>query len=110
MRKTISILLCSAVVVLLGALPALAGGESADASAVYKAKCAMCHGPDGAGQTAMGKKLNVRALGSAEVQKMTDAQLTAIINDGKGKMPAYKGKLNAGEVSGLISLIRKMKK
>jgi len=34
----------------------------------YKAKCAACHGATGAGDTAMGKNLKLRDLGSADVQ------------------------------------------
>lgn len=81
--------------------------SGSDGAALFKAKCAMCHGPDGAGTTAMGKKLGVRPLGSAEVQKQTDAVLSGIINKGKGKMPAYGGKLSADEVAALIAQIRK---
>src|SRR6187455_3391645 len=93
------------LITLLIALPLLADG-----AATFKAKCAMCHGPDGAGQTTMGKNLKLRDLRSAEVQKQTDAELTKMISDGKGKMPAYKSKLSTVEISSLVELIRKMKK
>ena len=43
----------------------------ADAAADYKAKCATCHGPDGKGDTAMGKTMKVKDLGSADVQKQS---------------------------------------
>jgi hypothetical protein len=49
----------------------------------------MCHGQDGSGDTAMGKKLKVRDLRSAEVQSQTDAQLTDIITKGKPPMPGH---------------------
>src|SRR5258706_2509401 len=45
---------------------AAAGLYAADRAAVYKAKCAGCHGADGSGQTAMGKAMKLRDLGSAE--------------------------------------------
>jgi cytochrome c6 len=103
MKKTVIALLALVV-----ALPLFAAGP--DGAAIYKAKCAMCHGPDGAGQTAMGKNLKVRDLRSADVQKQTDAELTKLIVDGKGKMPAYKGKLNDAEVKALVAFIRSIKK
>lgn len=81
-----------------------------DGASIFKAKCAMCHGPDGTGQTAMGKSLKIRALGSAEVQKQTDAELTNIITNGKNKMLAYKGKLTAEEIKTLVAFIRNLKK
>jgi cytochrome c551 len=92
------------------ALVVVAAPLFADGAAVYKAKCAMCHGPDGAGQTPTGKSMKVRDLGSADVQKQSDADLTKIITDGKGKMPAYKGKLTPAEITSVIEVIRKMKK
>lgn len=95
-------------VIVVMAVPAVAA--AADGAAAYKAKCALCHGPDGAGQTAMGKKLNLRDLRAPEVQKQTDKELTAMIADGKGKMPAYKAKMSAEEISALVAYIRTLKK
>jgi mono/diheme cytochrome c family protein len=86
------------------ALPVVATAE--DAAAVYKAKCAMCHGPDGAGQTPTGKTMKAHDLASADVQKATDEELAKAISDGKGKMPAYKGKIDAKTIEGLIKIIR----
>lgn len=87
-----------------------ASAFAADGAAVYKAKCASCHGADGAGQSAIGKKMNLRDLGSPEVQKQTDAELYAWTADGKGKMPAYKGKLSDAEIKALVAYMRTMKK
>ena len=70
----------------------------ADGGADFKAKCAMCHGADGKGDTSMGKTLKVRDLGSADVQSQSDADLTGIITNGKGKMPKYDGKLTADQI------------
>ena len=81
----------------------------ADGPALYKAKCAACHGPDGSGSTAVGKSLKVSSLGSADVQKLTDAELSKAIADGKGKMPAYGKKLTAEEIQSLVAVIRTMK-
>lgn len=107
MKKTLTIVtLC----ILIAAPSALAGGGGSDGAAIYKAKCAMCHGPDGAGQTTMGKNMKLRAFGSAEVQKQTDAELVKWIADGKGKMPAYKAKLTPADIDALVALIRTMKK
>ncbi|HXG59044.1 MAG TPA: cytochrome c [Thermoanaerobaculia bacterium] len=103
-RKVLA--LTAVVMLVVATVPAIA----ADAAATYKAKCAACHGPDGSGQTAMGKKMQLRDLGSPEVQKQTDKELTALITDGKGKMPAYKDKLSSEEITALVGFIRKMKK
>jgi cytochrome c6 len=81
----------------------------ADNAAVYKAKCAACHGADGAG-SAVGKKLGSHDFRSDEVQKMPDDDLASITAKGKNKMPAYEKQLKPEEIKGLIAYIRAMKK
>src|SRR6478672_2720146 len=76
-----------------------------DAAATYKAKCAMCHGADG-----KGGKMGTRDFASAEVKAETDAQLTDIITKGKGKMPAYSGKLKDTEIKDLVTYVRGLAK
>ncbi len=78
---------------------------SESAADLYKSKCAMCHGADGT-KTMMGAK----PLSGAEVQGMSDADLNGAITNGKGKMPAYKGKLTDAQITELVSYIRTLKK
>jgi mono/diheme cytochrome c family protein len=77
---------------------------------LFKGKCGMCHGPDGAGKTMMGEKLKISDLRSADVQKKTDADLKAIIIKGKDKMPAYETKLNKEQIDKLVAHIRDLAK
>jgi hypothetical protein len=70
-------------------LSALAKADNA-AEATYKAKCAMCRGPDDKGDTATRKTMKVKDFASDEVQKMSDADLTDSVRKGKSKMPPYK--------------------
>jgi cytochrome c6 len=106
-RKLLAIL--SAVAVTAVALPAFADAGP-DAAAIYKSKCAMCHAADGSGNTPTGKAMKVRDLRSAEVQKMTNEEMTKVIADGKGKMPAFKSKLDQASIDALIAFIRTLKK
>jgi cytochrome c6 len=101
-----SSVLFSAAILFLTATPARAQGDAA----LFKAKCAACHGADGKGNTSMGKTLKVRDLTSEDVQKQTDAQLTDVTANGKGKMPAYKGKLTDDQIKQLVAFIRTLKK
>lgn len=78
----------------------------ADAPGDYKAKCAMCHGANGEGKAAM-KTVD---FGSADVQKASDAELTETITKGKGKMPAYDGKLTKDQIGEIVKWIRTLKK
>jgi mono/diheme cytochrome c family protein len=75
------------------------------AEATYKAKCAMCHGGDGKGETPTGKTMKVNDFASETVQKMSDADLTDAIAKGKGKMPAFKT-LTADQVKDLVAYVR----
>jgi mono/diheme cytochrome c family protein len=43
------------------------------------------------------------------VKKLTDAELTKVTADGKGKMPAYKGKLSDAYISALVAYMRTLK-
>jgi cytochrome c6 len=89
---------------------ALAGSAfAADGAAIFKAKCAMCHGADGSASTGMGKTMGLKPLGSPEVQKTSDADLTALIANGKGKMPSYKGKLTDDEIGAVIKYVHTLK-
>jgi cytochrome c6 len=99
MKKTLT---CSLLLAL--ALPVVA---FADGAAIYKTKCAACHGPDGSGQTKVGQNLKVRDLRSAEAQKLTDAEITKVLTDGKGKMP--KSKLPADDIKAVIGFVRSLK-
>ena len=84
---------------------------AADSGAdLFKTKCAACHGADGKGETPMGKRLGIKDLGSADVQKQSDADLTAAISKGKGKMPAYDGKLSGDQIQDLVKYVRSLKK
>jgi mono/diheme cytochrome c family protein len=99
MTKTLTCSLLLAV-----ALPMAA---FADGAATYKTKCTPCHGADGSGQTPVGKNLKVRDLRSPEVKKLTDAEITKVLTDGKGKMP--KSKLEAADIKSVIAYIRTLK-
>jgi len=83
-----------------------AKADVAAAEATFKAKCAMCHGADGKGKAAMANT----DLTAADVQKKSDADLSAVITDGKPpKMPAYKS-FTPDQVKDLVAYIRSLKK
>jgi mono/diheme cytochrome c family protein len=77
--------------------------------AVYEAKCKGCHGATGVANPALAKALNVemKSLGSADVQKLSDAQLGAISKNGKGKMRPVT--LTDAEVSNVVAFQRTFK-
>lgn len=88
---------------------ALAGSAfAADGAATYKAKCAMCHGPNGDASTGMAKSMGLKPLNSPDVQKASAADMTALVTNGKGKMPAFKGKLSDDEISAVVTYVKSL--
>ena len=82
-----------------------AKADTAAAEATFKAKCAMCHGADGKGKASM----KTPDMTSADVQKKSDADLSGVITNGKGKMPAYKT-MTPDQVKDMVAFIRSLKK
>ena len=74
----------------------------------YKAKCAGCHGPDGKGETSVGKAMKVQDFCSDTVKKESDAVLANIIKKGKNKMPSYEAKLTDAEIKDVVAYIRSL--
>jgi mono/diheme cytochrome c family protein len=89
------------------AAPAFAQSAGAD---TYKAKCAMCHGPDGTAAVPMGKMYKIPSFKDPDQVKATDSALEAITKDGKGKMPSYNGKLTDAQIKDVITFIRTLQK
>ena len=88
-------------------LPAFAQNTGA---ATYSSKCQMCHGADGAGSTPAGKAMKAPSFLSPASVKESTADLIAITKNGKGKMPAYAGKLTDAEITAVIAHVRTLQK
>jgi mono/diheme cytochrome c family protein len=73
---------------------------------VYKSKCAMCHGADGTGNTPAGKAMKAPSFATL---KASEADMIAATKNGKGKMPAYAGKLTDAQIKDTVSYIRTLK-
>src|SRR5277367_6263470 len=69
-------------------------------------KCGSCHGPDGSANVPAGKALKARDFHSPDVQGQTDADLAAVIANGKNKMPAYGKQLKAQDIADLVAYTR----
>ncbi|MFZ0632554.1 MAG: cytochrome c [Acidobacteriaceae bacterium] len=99
----------AAMILLAASIAAPAFAQSAGAD-TYKAKCAMCHGPDGTAATPMGKMMKIPSFKAPDQAKATEASYIATTKDGKGKMPAYNGKLTDGQIKDVVSYIRSLQK
>jgi len=90
------------------------GASAADAKAgqeVFAKSCKSCHGADGTPNPAIVKmmKVDMKNLGSAEVQAQSDADITKIITEGKGKMKPVKT-VSGAAVDNVVAYVRTLKK
>ena len=95
------------LLILAGSTSSFAQSSGAD---IYNAKCKMCHGADGVGDTPAGKAMKAHPFNSPDVLKASDADLTAIIQKGKNKMPAFSGKLTDAQIKDVLAYIHTLQK
>jgi mono/diheme cytochrome c family protein len=100
----------TAAAILLAVSIAGAAFAQAPGADTYKAKCAMCHGADGLAATPMAKSMKILSFKDPSMVKAPDAQLIASTTNGKGKMPAYKGKLTDAQIKDVVAYVRTLQK
>lgn len=85
---------------------------ASEAAALYKSKCATCHGKDGRAKTFKAKFNSARNLTDASWQeRVTDERIFNSIANGRGsKMPAYGEKLSIAQIEALVAHVRSLKK
>ncbi len=112
MNVTRAVIITSGLLVVMGLFrPAPIWAADADAGkAVFAKKCRTCHGAEGQGNPGMAKvlKVEIKHLGSADIQGKTDDDLKKSITEGVGKMKPVKG-LSADDVTNIIAFVRTIK-
>lgn len=104
MKTTKLVMLVLTIAVALFILmPNLSWAE--DGATLYKAKCAMCHGPDAAGKPAM----KAPSLISDDAKKLSDADLSKAVTGTAKHTPAVKA-LGADDVKAVVGYIRSLQK
>lgn len=99
------------VVALFGLVWAGSMPEKREAAALFKDKCASCHGKDGRAKTFKAKFNGARNLTDAAWQEsVTDERLYNSITNGRGKMPAFGKKFSDAEIESLVAFVRGLKK
>jgi mono/diheme cytochrome c family protein len=101
-------LLLGAAMLLLVSNPAWSAESAGEAT--FKAKCVLCHGADGTGNTPLGKQLQAANLHSPDVQKRSNADLHKVIHDGQTNMPAFADQLSDEEITQVIKYVRTFRK
>jgi len=96
----------AALVLVAGAL----GFAQSSGEAVYKAKCQSCHGAQGTPNPGIAKAMGVKPAGDPSVKSISEAQMIADTTNGKGKMPAFKGKLTDAQIKDSVLYFRSLAK
>ena len=91
-------------------LSAFAGWAQGDIKDIFLDKCSVCHGPDGAGKTAKGKKLKVKDIHET-IKSESEAEMIKILTDGKGKdMDGFGKDFKPEQIKGLVQYYRSLAK
>lgn len=86
--------------------------ESAQTPALFKQKCARCHGEDGRGQTVIGRMVgapNFTDEGWWNDEK-DERRFARSIGEGKGEMPPFGRKLTRPEIKALAAYVKTFRK
>ena len=88
---------------------AASASPAGDGASLYQSLgCAVCHGADGKGNAQMKDIPNF--TDAAWQKKASDAEITAVIQNGKPPMPAYKSRLTDEQIKALVTYIRSFAK
>src|SRR5947209_19306483 len=99
------------LLVTLGLATTAFHASAAEVKETWDKSCAKCHGPEGKGDTKMGKKLDIKDLTDAKVQgSLKDEEMFKAIKEGvkdgeKTKMKAAEG-LNDQDMQSLVKYVR----
>jgi mono/diheme cytochrome c family protein len=87
----------------------LAGrGASAVGDTLYHTYCAVCHGPTGAGDGLVGRKMGALSLLTDRAKAYTDGYLYSIIRYGRGVMPRYGDKVRGEGRWHIVNFVRQL--
>jgi cytochrome c6 len=87
---------------------ACAMGFADDGAAIYKAKCAMCHGATGTPNPGMAKAMGIQAVSDPAMKALSVDQVAAAVKNGKGKMKPVAG-LSDADVKSVSEFFKTLK-
>ena len=88
MTKTFRSQVVLAVVV---AMASAVGFAQAGGEAIYKSKCATCHGPAGTPSAGMAKAMGIKPVSDPAIKALSVAAISDAVTKGKGKMKPVAG-------------------
>ena len=100
-KKSIAFAAAALAVLMLASMPAM---SAEDGAALYKSKCAMCHGDDGVAKKMAEPSAN---LNDPKFQEANPVESIAkVIADGKGKMKGFKDKLSQEQIDAIAAHVK----
>ena len=86
--------------------------ESTQTPALFREKCARCHGEDGRGQTVLGQMVDAPNFTDEHWwnEEKNEHRFVRSITDGKGEMPPFGKKLTRTEIRALAAYVRTFRK
>jgi len=96
----------AAVVLMSGTL----GFTQSSGETTYKAKCQSCHGAQGVPNPGIAKAMGVKPASDPAVKSLSEAQMITDTANGKGKMPAFKGKITDAQIKDSVEYFRSLAK
>jgi mono/diheme cytochrome c family protein len=100
--RTMSKTLRSQVVLaLVVAVASAVSFAQSSGEATYKAKCQSCHGSAGVPNPGMAKMMGIKAVTDPDIKKLSVDEMSAAVNNGKGKMKPITG-LTPAEVKDVV--------
>ncbi len=96
--------------IVLAAAVLLAGSMcfAEDGAAIFKSKCAMCHGATGTPSAGMAKTMGINPVSDPDRKGITEAQIETTVKDGKGKMKPIAG-LTDAQVKAVAAYFKTLK-
>ncbi|MFL6258048.1 MAG: c-type cytochrome [Pyrinomonadaceae bacterium] len=86
--------------------------ESTQTPALFKEKCARCHGEDGRGQTVIGQMVGAPNFTDEHWwnQEKNERRFVRSITEGKDDMPAFGKKLTRPDIKALAAYVKTFRK
>lgn len=76
--------------------------------AIYKGRCASCHGANGTPSAGMAKMLGIKPASDPDMKKLSVEQIESAVKNGKGKMKPISG-LSDAQVRAVAEYFKALK-
>lgn len=88
------------------------GATAVNPAVTYARNCATCHGKDGRSDTFKSRhRYHARDLTDPAWQSSaSDERILESIREGRGRMPAFKGRLTAEQITSLLTYVRGLRR